>query len=161
AGGNTGGAAGSNQRRLASPLAPRSEPLGSTLVPSVGEGVPAFANFSEPPNPRPTGPPLPIYKTFTRQRNPLDPTLPHLRHTVPMKPLPSILASGLLALLPVVALAQNQPPPAAPADPFVKNQPDAAGKSDKLSWQNCFVVLEVYALDKNEAASVIENERGG
>jgi hypothetical protein len=51
--------------------------------------------------------------------------------------------------------------PATPADPFVKNPPDAATAQAKAGWQNCFIVFESYALDKNDALSVIEGERGG
>lgn len=72
-----------------------------------------------------------------------------------------------LLLLAAAALFATTPPlPAqtntAAADPFVKNPGDPAAASAKgaAPWQNCMLVLEVYALDKNDALPVLESERG-
>ncbi len=76
-----------------------------------------------------------------------------------MKHLP-ILLGGILSLSASALLLRAQAP-ATPEDPFVKNQAESAAPGQKGGWQNCFMVLEIYALEKNDALSVIEGERGG
>jgi len=76
----------------------------------------------------------------------------------PMKHLPSLLVGGLLAWSAAAFTLHAQAPAA--ADPFVKNPAENAAAKANAPWQNCFVVLEVYALDKNDARGVLENERG-
>jgi len=74
-----------------------------------------------------------------------------------MKYLPSTLLLGLLAF--TLRAQTPAPAPATPSDPFVKKPGDAAAK-EKPDWRSCFFVLEVYALDKNDARSVIESDGG-
>lgn len=77
-----------------------------------------------------------------------------------MKRNPLLLIAGASlfgALLPLPA--QNK---TAAADPFVKNpgDPAAAVAQGAASWRHCLLVLEVYALDKNDALAVLETEHG-
>lgn len=74
-------------------------------------------------------------------------TLRLMKHLLPL-----LLAS----LLPFSLNAQTTNP----GDPFVKNPGDAAAAGKQANWQNCMLVLEVYALDKNDALAVLESERG-
>jgi len=71
-----------------------------------------------------------------------------------MRYLPSIVILGFVGL----TLRAQSPTPA--GDPFVKNPASATPAKAKTGWQNCFVVLEVYALEKNDALGVIEGETG-
>ncbi len=79
-----------------------------------------------------------------------------------MKRLPLLLLAGAT----LFALAQSLPAqtkaPTAPADPFIKNpgDPAAADQAGATPWQNCMLVLETYALDKNDALTVLETGPG-
>lgn len=75
-----------------------------------------------------------------------------------MKQLPSLLLGGALAFS-AAAFSLHAQAPAA-ADPFVKNPAENAPAKADTPWMNCFVVLEVYALEKNDARQVLESERG-
>jgi len=75
-----------------------------------------------------------------------------------MKHLSSLLLGGALAVS-AAAFSLHAQAPAA-ADPFVKNPAENTAAKADAPWMNCFVVLEVYALDKNDARQVLESERG-
>lgn len=74
-----------------------------------------------------------------------------------MKYLPSILAIGLFTF---ALHAQNAVPPEDKGDPFVKNAKDAGGAPQNDSWVQCVFTLETYALDRADAATVLNGERG-
>jgi hypothetical protein len=73
--------------------------------------------------------------------------------------LPFILAGSLLAF---AIHAENAVPPENPGDPFVKKGGDAAAKAngEDETWKQCVITYEVYALDRDEAAALLESERG-
>ena len=77
-----------------------------------------------------------------------------------MNRLPLLLLAGasLFGTMPPLPAENNK----AAADPFVKNpgEPAAAGQPGAAPWRNCVLVLEAYALDKNDALAVLESERG-
>ena len=75
-----------------------------------------------------------------------------------MKHLPSLLIGGLLVWSAAALTLRAQAP--AVADPFVKNPAENTPAKANAPWQNCFVVLEVYALEKNDARQMLEGERG-
>jgi hypothetical protein len=76
-----------------------------------------------------------------------------------MKHLPRFFLISSLALGPSIFSLRAQD--LTTGDPFVKNSGDAAAKTkDDESWKNCAIVFEAYALEKNDAASVLETERG-
>jgi hypothetical protein len=74
--------------------------------------------------------------------------------------------AGILALATPAFFLHAQAPAPAPAaapaagDPFVKDAAAAKVKKDE-PWKNILLVLEVYALDKNEALAVLEGETVG
>jgi hypothetical protein len=78
-----------------------------------------------------------------------------------MKPLKRSLLFPFLAFsMPAFTLHAQAP---AGGDPFVKGSAGAAPAADAQKAapsQNCLLVLEVYALDKNDALGVLEAERG-
>ena len=81
-----------------------------------------------------------------------------------MKHHPHLLIAALLTACGIAfhLRAQTPAPPAKPtvvADPFVKN-PGVEAIGDDGLWKNLLLVLEVYALDKNDALAVLESERG-
>jgi len=85
-----------------------------------------------------------------------------------MKRLPFLIVGGLLTASAVFHVVRAQTPAApapatsaAPADPFVKNPADPKAATANDLWVDCFTIFEVYALDKHDALSVIEGERGG
>jgi hypothetical protein len=72
----------------------------------------------------------------------------------------SLLAGLLVIGTPAISLHAQAPAPA-PGDPFVKDAAAADAKKKDQPWENCLAILEVYALDKQEAFSVLESETGG
>jgi hypothetical protein len=75
-----------------------------------------------------------------------------------MKYLPSLIAIGLLAS---TLHAQKAAPPEDKGDPFVKNAADAPGAPKaNNTWVQCVITLEAYAMDKSEAAILLDTERG-
>jgi len=81
-----------------------------------------------------------------------------------MKQLPSILLLGALALALHAQTPQTKPAetpqPKPSGDPFVKNA-EAGKKADAPGdWVQCVITLDAYAMDKNEAADLLEAERG-
>lgn len=81
-----------------------------------------------------------------------------------MKHHPHLLIAALLTTCGIASHlhAQTPAPPAkaaVAADPFVKN-PGVEATGDNGQWKNLMLVLEVYALDKNDALAVLESERG-
>lgn len=78
-----------------------------------------------------------------------------------MKHLPSVIAIGLFAF---TLHAQNAVPPEGKGDPFVKNAAggDAGGGvKGNDTWKQCVITFEAYAMDKSEAATLLDTERGG
>lgn len=77
-----------------------------------------------------------------------------------MKHLPSFIIIGLFAF---TLHAQNAVPPEGKSDPFVKNAAGevAAGAKVDDSWKQCVITVEAYALDRSDAAAVLDTERGG
>lgn len=75
-----------------------------------------------------------------------------------MKPLTRSLLSSLLAFAPAFTLHSQAP---SGGDPFVKGAPaSAAPNAKEPNRGNCLLVLEVYSLDKNDAAGILDSERG-
>ena len=74
-----------------------------------------------------------------------------------MKYLPSILAIGLFTF---ALHAQNAVPPEDKGDPFVKNGKDAGAATLNDSWVQCVITFESYALDRADAAILLNGERG-
>ncbi|HSI12605.1 MAG TPA: hypothetical protein VK961_11205 [Chthoniobacter sp.] len=74
-----------------------------------------------------------------------------------MKYLPSIIVIGLFTF---ALHAQNAVPPEDKGDPFVKNAKDAGAAKDDDTWKQCVITLETYAVDREDAASLLNSERG-
>ncbi len=76
-----------------------------------------------------------------------------------MKPLTRSLLSSLLAFSAPAFMLRAQEPA---GDPFVKGSPAAASaaKAKEAESPDCFFVMDVYSLDKTDAAAVLESERG-
>ena len=79
--------------------------------------------------------------------------------------LPVCLASSF-ALLSLHAQSPKPADGAVPAvksiaaDPFIKNADPVPGATAEGQWRNVVLVLEVYALPKDDALALLENERG-
>ncbi|MEI9897522.1 MAG: hypothetical protein WDN28_27620 [Chthoniobacter sp.] len=73
-----------------------------------------------------------------------------------MKYLPSLLT---ISLLTTSLLAQNAVPPGKAGDPFVKNSGDKPAGEVHAS-PNIVVVLEAYAMSRDEAAALLDAESG-
>ena len=56
--------------------------------------------------------------------------------------------------------ATSVPKPVAAGDPFVKNADTAPAGAEESQWKNVVLVLEVYALPKDDALAILESERG-
>jgi hypothetical protein len=76
-----------------------------------------------------------------------------------MKHLPSFILIGLFAF---TLHAQNAVPPEGKSDPFVKNAAGevTGGAKATDSWKQCVITVEAYALDRTEAAALLDTERG-
>ena len=77
-----------------------------------------------------------------------------------MKTFPALCIATSLAL---ISLHAQTPKPAEPAkggDPFVKNTGAAPAGAAEALWRNVVLVLEVYALPKEDALAILESERG-
>jgi hypothetical protein len=76
-----------------------------------------------------------------------------------MKHLPSLAASAILTLSliprPLHAAVGDDT-----RDPFVKNAADAPVAQGGNSWKQCVITLETYAMDRSEAAAILDAERG-
>lgn len=76
-----------------------------------------------------------------------------------MKHLPSLAASAILSLSliprPLHAAVGDDT-----RDPFVKNAADAPVAQDGNSWVQCVITFETYAMDRSDAAAILDTERG-
>ena len=109
---------------------------------------------------------MPIYETFTQRRRAIDPSPGDSCKAAWMRTILSLCIATSLAL---IALHAQIPKPAGGAasapnpvagDPFVKNADATPADGAEGQWRNVVLVLEVYALPKDDALAILESERG-